>query len=257
MSYSVKLCFIWLCALVFAGCGKGPAGPAGSQGSQGNPGSPSYTIVFQNGNLPDSGYSGADSHWLDGSNPTTVPVTGAIQVATGSTTSNVALGLIRFDLSYLNGLPTNANITSASLQLTTDTTGSLSSGTYVLGVHQVIEPPAGNVVWNDTASWDVIYNPFGWNGGSSSPIAAGVDYGSTPLDTVTFTSSSVNGSARLLAWNIPPSLAQLWTSSSNPNFGFLLSFEPETGSLSGFISFVDDTGSVTERPKLVVEYIVP
>jgi hypothetical protein len=27
--------------------------------------------------------------------------------------------------------------------------------------------------------------------------------------------------------------------------------------LSGFISFVDDTGSVTERPKLVVEYIVP
>ncbi len=46
---------------------------------------------------------GADPHWLDGSNPNTAPGTGEIEVATGTTTSNVALGLVRFDLSY--GVP--------------------------------------------------------------------------------------------------------------------------------------------------------
>ena len=124
-----------------------------------------------------------DTHWVDGSNPNTAPVSGEIEVATGTTTSNVALGLVRFDLSY--GVPSNATITSASLQLKTQTSSILSAGTYVFGVHRVIPPPAGQVPWNDASTWNVVVPPFGWNGGSSSSITAGMDYDSTPMDAVT------------------------------------------------------------------------
>ncbi len=246
----------WL-GLVFllTGCEKGPAGPTGPQGQPGA-GIPGYSAEFENGLYPDSGYGGCDPHWLDGGNPNTAQGTGQIEVATGAASSNVALGLIRFNLSY--AVPFNATITSASLQLTTQTTTTLSTGTYVLGAHQVIPPPAGQVPWNDSSTWNVVVPPYGWNGGSSSPITAGMDYNATPIDAVTITSSQVNSNQVLLAWNITPSLAQVWVNPSNNNYGVLISPEPETsGTLSGFISFWDNTGTNQQKPKMLVTYTIP
>ena len=241
--------------IILAGCGKGPGGPTGPQGPPGA-GIPSFQIEFEAGVYPDSGYTGMDTHWLDGSNPNNTPGAGGIEVATGSTTTNVALGLARFDLSY--GVPANATITAAILQLTTQTNTILSSGSYVFGVHQIIPPPAGQVPWNDSSSWNVLIPPYGWNGGSSSPITAGVDYTSTPMDAVTVTAAQVNSTQALLSWNITPSLAQVWTNQANDNFGILISPEPETsGTLSGFIWFWDGTGNSQQKPKMIVEYTVP
>ena len=250
----IKLILISLTFLVI-GCEKGPAGPTGPQGVPG-PGIPAYSIQFENGFYPDAGYVGVDPHWLDGGNPNTAQGTGEIKVATGLTTSNVSLGLIRFDLSY--GVPLNATITSAAIQLTTRTTTSLTSGTYIFGVHQVIPPLAGQVPWNDASTWNVVVAPFGWNGGSSSPITTGVDYTSTPMDAVTVTSTQINSTQVLLAWNITPSLAQVWVNPANNNFGVLISPEPETsGTLSGFISFWDNTGTNQQKPKMLVTYTIP
>ncbi len=242
-------------ALTLAGCEKGPAGPAGPQGPAG-PTIPTYSMVFENGVYPDSGYGGADTHWLDGSNPNSAQGTGQIKVATGSTTANAALGLVRFDLSY--GIPSNATITAVSLQMATETTTNLSDGTYVFGIHQVIPPPAGQVPWNDSSTWNVLVSPYGWNGGTSSPITAGVDYNQAYMDAVTVTASQVNATQVLLAWNIKPSLAQVWVNKSNNNYGVLISPEPETsGSLSGFISFWDNTGNGQQKPKMLVSYTIP
>src|ERR1039458_7585274 len=114
---------------LLAGC-KGPSGPGGPQGPTGQ-GEASFQAEFEEGVYPDSGYGGVDTHWLDGSNPNIAPGTGAIVIATGATSSNVALGLVRFALSY--GVPVNATTTAASLQLTTQPGTSLSAGTYVFG----------------------------------------------------------------------------------------------------------------------------
>ena len=244
-----------LIAFILAGCEKGPTGPTGPQGQPGT-GVPAYQVEFENGLYPDAGYAGCDPHWLDGGNPNTAQGTGQIKVATGFTEFNVALGLIRFNLSY--AVPVNATITSASLQLTTQTTTNLSNGTYVFGVHQVIPPPAGQVPWNDSSTWNVVVAPYGWNGGSNSSITPGVDYNAIPMDAVTVTASQVNSTQVLLAWNITPSLAQVWVNSSNDNYGVLVSPEPETsGTLSGLISFWDNTGTNAQRPKMLVTYTVP
>lgn len=241
--------------LILTGCEKGPAGPTGPQGNPGA-GLPAYSVELENGLYPDNGYNGCDPHWLDGSNPNNAPGTGQIQVATGAASTNLALGLVRFNLSY--GVPVNANITSASLQLTTQTSTSLSSGTYVFGVHQVIPPPAGQVPWNDASTWNVVVAPYGWNGGASSPITVGMDYAGTPMDAVTVTSAQVNSSQVLLAWNINPSLAQVWVNPNNNNYGLLISTEPEiSGTNSGFISFWDNTGNSQQRPRLLVTYTIP
>ena len=155
-------------------------------------------------------------------------------------------------------MPLNATITAASLQLTTQTATNLATGTYVFGVHKVIPPPAGQVPWNDSSTWNVVVSPFGWNGGSSSPITAVTDYDATPMDAVTVTSAQVNSTQVLLAWNITPSLAQVWANKANNNYGVLISPEPETsGTLSGFISFWDNTGNSQQKPKMLVEYTVP
>ncbi len=251
----MKRILILTLGLIFTGCDKGPSGPTGPQGQQGT-GLPAYSVEFENGLYPDSGYGGCDPHWLDGSSANSAPATGQIKVATGSTTANVALGLIRFNLSY--AVPVNATITSASLQLTTETSTNLSSGTYVFGVHQVIPPPAGQVPWNDASTWNVVVTPYGWNAGASSAVTAGVDYNAAPMDTVTVTSTQVNSSQVLLAWNITPSLAQVWANPSNNNYGILISPEPETsGTLSGFISFWDNTGTDARKPKMLVTYTIP
>ena len=156
--------------------------------------------------------------WTVGT-PTMRQGQGKLRLPPEPASSNVALGLVRFNLSY--AVPVNATITSASLQLTTQTTTNLSSGTYVFGVHQVIPPPAGQVPWNDASTWNVVVAPYGWNGGASSPITAGVDFNSNLMDAVTVTSTQVNSNQVLLAWNITPSLAQVWVNPSNNNYGIL------------------------------------
>lgn len=246
---------IWVLGLtaLLSGC-QGSAGPSGPPGQAGE-GFPPYSVEFEDGLYPDSGYNGCDSHWLDASSPNSAPTTGEIKLATGAATSDVALGLIRFNLSY--AVPMDATITSASLQLAIQASTNLASGTYVFGVHQVIPPPAGQVPWNDASTWNVVVAPYGWNGGNNSPITAGVDYYNTPMDSVTVTSTQVNGNQVLLAWNIDPSLAQVWTNPSNNNYGLLISPEPETSStLSGFISFWDNTGTNAQKPKMLVTYII-
>jgi len=246
---------VLILVLLLTGCQQGPSGPTGPQGQPGT-GLPAYSVEFENGLYPDSGFTGSDPHWLDGSSPNSAPTTGQIKVATGTTTANVALGLIRFNLSY--ALPVNATVTSASLQLTTQTTTSLSTGTYVFGVHQVIPPPAGQVPWNDASTWNVVVAPYGWNGGTSSPVTAVIDYNATPMDAVTVTSTQVNSNQVLLAWNVTPALSQVWANPSNNNYGVLISPEPETsGSLSGFISFWDNTGNSQQRPRMLVTYTIP
>jgi len=249
-----KYLFLMLVGLL-AGCDKGPSGPTGPQGATG-PGSTAYTVEFENGVYPDAGYAGCDSHWIDGNNPNSAPTTGEIQVGYGNGTFQPSLGLIRFDLSY--GLPVNANIMAASLQLTTETGTILSGVSNVFGVHQVIPPPAGQITWNDSSTWNVVVSPYGWDGGTSSPITVGADYASTPMDAVTVTPAQVNSNQVLLAWNITPTLAQVWANKSNNNYGILISPEPETtGTLSGFIAFWDNTGNSQQKPRLLVTYTIP
>lgn len=251
----MRLTYLLTIFLVLAGCAKGPAGPTGPTGVPGT-GIQSFQAEFTQGLYPDSGYAGVDCHWLDGSSPNTAPGAGEIKVATGATTSNVALGLIRFDLSY--GIPANATITAASLQLTTQTITALSSGTYVFGVHQIVPPPAGQVPWNDGSSWDVLVSPYGWDGGSSSPITEGADYSPSPMDAVTVAASQINSTQVLLSWNVTPALAQVWVNPSNDNYGVLISPEPETNSAqSGFISFFDNTGTNQQKPKMLVSNTIP
>lgn len=251
---------ILLTAVLIYGCQKGDPGPTGPQGQAG-PNGPSFDMTFENGVYPDSGYSGIDTHWVDGSSQSTAPGTGEIRVGTGATTSNVQLGLFRSDLSYK--FPSNATITGAYLQLTTKSTSTLSAGTtYVFGVHQnlnVCSP--GNCLWNDTATWLLIYTSGpGWaSGGFSGPITPGVDYNSSPLSAVTVTSTQINGNQVALAWNLPVSAIQPWTNPANSGvlYGLCISPEPETGSGSGYISFWDNTGTTQYKPQIVVSYTVP
>jgi len=78
------------------------------------------------------------------------------------------------------------------------------------------------------------------------------------MDAVNVTSTQVNSNQVLLAWNITPSLAQVWVNPSNNNYGILISPEPETsGTLSGFISFWDNTGNSQQKPKMLVTYTIP
>jgi hypothetical protein len=250
-----SLIFLVLSSLTMIGCQKGDTGAAGPVGPQGG-NTTAYSATFESGIYPDIGYAGSQCNWVDGSTPNTAPGTGEIRVGTGTTTANVQLGLIRFDLSY--SIPINATITACSLQLATKTTSTLSSGTYFLGVHQIIVPPAGNILWNATATWNVAYTGMGWNGGVSSAITAGVEYNSSPLDSVSLTSAQINGNQVLVGWNIPASLAQVWVNPANANFGLLISTEPEiSASLSGYASFWDNNGSSQQKPKLTVNYTIP
>ena len=245
--------YLVLISLALGGCQKGDSGPTGPSGPQGG-NTTAYSATFESGVYPDSGYVGSLAHWVDGSAVNTAPGTGEIRVGTGTTTASVQHGLISFDLSY--GVPINATITACSLQLTTKTTSTLTVGSYVFGVHQMIGPPGVN--WNSSATWNVAFTGLGWDGGSSAPISAGVNYNSSPLDSVTLTSVQVNGNQVLVGWNIPASLAQVWLKPSNPNYGLLISTEPETSStLSGHASFWDNTGSSQQKPKLTVNYTIP
>jgi hypothetical protein len=249
----MKKLAILILGLIFGGCEKGPAGPTGPTGPQGG-NTTAYSAIFESGVFPDSGYLGSLPHWIDGSSVNTAPGTGEIRVGTGTTTASVQHGLINFDLSY--GIPVNATITACSLQLTTKTTSTLTVGTYVFGIHQMTGPPGLN--WNASATWNVAYTGVGWDFSASAPIAAGLNFNSSPLDSVTLTSVQVNGNQVLVGWNIPASLAQVWVNPSNANFGLLLSTEPETSStLSGYASFWDNTGSSQQKPKLTVNYTIP
>lgn len=127
-------------AILLAGCQKGNEGPTGPQGPNGSGAPGEITATFETGLYPDSGYpgpgnplstSGCYPHWLDASNPNTAPGTGEIRVASGATINTLALGLVRFNLSY--GVPANAILDSCTLELTTKTTSSLSSGSFVVG----------------------------------------------------------------------------------------------------------------------------
>jgi hypothetical protein len=222
-------------------------------------------MSFENGLYPDTGYTGNDSHWVDGSNQTTAPGTGEIRVGTGATTANVQLGLFRSNLSYK--IPSNATIQSAYIQLTTKITSTLATGTtYVFGIHQNLDPAPSptQAPWDDSATWLQVYPDFGsvgWQplGGPSSPITAGIDYGATPLDAVTVTASQINGTQVSFAWNIPVTVAQPWANPANTltNYGLCISPEPETGKGSGYISFWDNTGSAQQKPLVVVNYSIP
>jgi hypothetical protein len=240
------------------GC-KGPAGMTGSTGPTG-PSGPTgydYQMTFENGVYPDSAYSGVDVHWINSAAQTVVEGTGAIEVGTSSSISNVQLGLVRVSLAPL---PANATILSAQLQLTTETGSTLSNGTYVLGVYQFLA--IGDSQWDDYATWLSPQLGGGWLAGSgTAPISFGYNYASTPLDSVTVTASQINGNQVALAWNIPVSIASPWmtetTSPSNFNYGLLLSTVPETGSGSGTIPFWDNTGSALVKPQIVVDYTIP
>lgn len=258
--------FLGILALsLLVGCAKQQAGPTGPQGPQGSGAPYDYSTIFETGLYPDSAYpnsgnplntSGCYPHWLDASNPNTAPPTGEIRVAGGTTVSNTALGLIRFNLAY--GIPTNATITACSLQLVTKSTNSLPSGTFVVGIHQVVPPP-GNPQWYSGSTWNDVQTSYGWDG-STNPvsISAPTDYGTTALDAVTVTSTQLNGNQTLIGWNVPVTLAQVWLDpTQSGNYGLLLSLEPQTQSSPTTISFWDNTGTNAQKPRMVVEYTVP
>jgi hypothetical protein len=121
----------------------------------------------------------------------------------------------------------------------------------------MIQPPAGTAPWNNGSTFNVIYPPIGWNGGSSSPITATADYDGSPMSAVTVTASQINGNQLLLAWSITPSVAQVWAISTNTNYGVLISTEPPTGTGDGFVSFWDNTGNTQQKPKMLVQYTIP
>ncbi len=239
-----------------------PLVPLDPRALQGRP-FPTYQMTFENGVYPDSGYSGIDTHWVNGSNQSTAPGTGEIQVGTGATTANVQLGLFRANLSYK--FPSNATVTGAYLQLTTETASTLAAGTtYIFGVHSKLSifVPLGIVFGMIQLHWLLIYQILdrGWgNVGSSGPITPGVDYNSTPLSTVTVTPSQVNGNQVPLAWNLPVSVVQPWTNPANSGviYGLCISSEPETGNGSGYISFWDNTGTAEYKPQVIVSYTIP
>ncbi len=252
-------------AVLLAGCQKGNQGPTGPQGPNGSGAPGEITVTFETGLYPDAGYpsngnplstSGCYPHWLDASNPNTAPGTGEIRVASGATVNTLALGLVRFNLSY--GVPANAILDSCTLELTTKTTSSLSSGSFIVGAHQVLAPP-GNAQWYSGSTWNDVQTSYGWDG-STNPvsIAAGTDYASSTLDTATVTQTQINGNQVLLGWNIPPSLATVWLDpTQSGNYGLLLSFEPQIAAAGATISFWDNTGSSQQKPKMVVNYHVP
>lgn len=252
-------------ALIGLGCAKQTTGPTGPQGPAGSGAPYDYSVVFETGLFPDSGYpgpgnplstSGCYPHWVDASNPTTAPPTGEIRVAAGTTVSNTALGLIRFNLSY--GIPTNATITACSLQLTTKSTNSLPAGTYSVGVHQVVPPP-GNAQWYSGSTWNNIQVGGGWDG-STNPvsISSPTNYNATAMDSVSITATQLNGNQVLIGWNIPVTLAQVWLDpTQSGNYGLLISLEPQSAASPTTISFWDNTGNNQQKPKMVVEYTVP
>lgn len=253
-------------ALIGLGCAKQTTGPTGPQGPAGGGAPYDYSVVFETGLYPDSSYpgpgnplstSGCYPHWLDASNPTTAPPTGEIRVAAGTSVSNLALGLIRFNLSY--GIPANATITACSLQLTTKLTNNLPAGTYSVGVHQMANGAPTIGQWFSGSTWNDVQVGGGWDG-STNPvsISAPTDYSATPMDSVTVTATQLNGNQVLLGWNIPVTLAQVWLDpTQSGNYGLLLSMEPQLAASPTTISFWDNTGSSQQKPKMVVEYTVP
>lgn len=261
----MKKTILLVLALFVVGCAKNETGPTGPQGPSG-PGAPGeLTTEFETGVYPDSGYpnsanplssSGCYPHWLDASNPTNPPTTGEIRIATAPTVSGLALGLVRFNLSY--GIPVNATIQSCTLELTTKTTSSFPAGTtFVVGIHQ-FNNSSGNDSWYSGSTWDNVTTGVGWDGsGSPVSIVSGFNYSSTPMDAVTVTATQITGNQVLLGWNVSATLAQTWLDpAQNGNNGVLLSFEPQINSAAATISFWDNTGSSQQKPKMLVNYTV-
>ncbi len=253
LNFSIIFC------LVLIGC-DGKQGSTGPQGPQGNPGPTSFEITYQDGVFPTSTYGGTTNTWVDASNPTTSHSGAAsLRVAMGpnpanSGSSTYSRALIKFDIS---SMPQNATVLKAALFLTTQTTTSISSGvTYLIGVNDMNVPLmiSGGCTWNLGANWNFYNGSGSWSTCNFGGVGfvRGYHFVSTPMDSVTFTSSA-NAASKTYAWNLTPSVVQAWITGVND--GVVITSNSDAGEPTGNIDFYPNTDATASyHPTLVISY---
>ncbi len=133
--------------------------------------------------------------------------------------SSQARGLLYFDLS---GIPADATVLSATLQLYSAISGTTKA-------HTVWRILAGNANWpQGTAIAGVQVGSCSWNHHTHNTVhwagaiglgTAGVDYDATPLGAIAFPNSAANALATLA---LAPALVQTWIGPGATNYGLRL-----------------------------------
>ncbi len=250
----MRFILLGVVCLLFLGCdGKnGTNGANGSQGPTGPAGPTVFQASFQNGVFPTSSYTGQIDTWINGGASTTSENSApALEITTGTSYTNYARILIRFDVS---SVPVNAQIISAELILKSETQTNIGTNPVTVGLHDLASSLLPTCVWTAGADW-VTYNASnGWNScdGDSSGGQLGL-INPTTVSTVVL-SSSANGQSNFYRWTIASSMVQNWLAGNNN--GIILKSEGEfnesPSSLVRFFPYNDSTAS--NHPQLVLTY---
>jgi len=156
--------------------------------------------------------------------------------------ANNQRGLIQFDLS---SIPSNAYIISASFRFVKN---GGKNGAHNISVHRLTnswtegtgtcaDGTTGNSTWNNRTTGTA------WG-------TAGGDFNSTAEATV-----SVAGNAAY-TWNVR-NLVQNWVNGTHTNYGLLVKFVTEGGGDQEKDFATRETGTATNRPRLLVNYSLP
>ena len=150
--------------------------------------------------------------------------------------------LLRFDLS---SIPTQATVTSATLDLYLEGGDALTNG--VLAVHRATQPWVEGTQDDQVTTAGVTYDEYVLG---TAWTSAGGDYDPAPIDTVMVPSLP----AGAVQWVVTAPVAQ-WVSGTVANDGFFLR---ASGGTVDKISFTSGDGaSATDWPRLTVNYVCP
>jgi hypothetical protein len=225
-----------------AGCVSGVWGSTPPPGGGGT-----TTVTLKNGL---NGYSGNTSFGVDGQSPTTnLGPNAYLHLANqlSGTNGYVTRAFYKFNLSQAaSGIPANAVITSASLQLQTDWSGGNADGT--IKIHRVAPVNNAFAVNYSTATRNTYNGVNAWTGGANAAgdvANSNNDYLDTPDSTSTL---PAEGTAGTFSFNVTSSV-QAWVNGSANNGWIVL-----PAARSAYLGTSADLHGSSNFPVLTVTY---
>jgi hypothetical protein len=193
------------------------------------------TLVLQ----PDA-TAGVDTYIYSGSKNSNFGSNAVMGIGEDNNANNrFARSLLKFDLS---SVPANATINSAVLSLWTDT--DLSSNDRTIRVYRLKVP------FNETqATWNIAANGTSWQTGGASGIN---DRENTAIGATTILNNEALNLEKQIV--LTPSKIQEMVGGSFVNRGFILVADSEQNDRFNYKT--SDATSVSQRPKLVIQYTV-
>jgi RHS repeat-associated protein len=191
--------------------------------------------------LQPDGVAGMDTHIYSSSK--TANFGTAVEMGVGednNANNRIARSLIKFDLS---SIPANATITSATLSLWTSS--DLSSNSRMVQVYRL------KTAFNETqATWNIAATGINWQTAGAS---GGNDRESTAIGSTTIIADESLNIEKLIV--LTPAKIQEMVSGAFTNRGFIIVANTESNDRFNYKTS-DSTNSV-QRPKLVIQYVLP